>query len=247
VEHFSKRRATRPRALLACTSTAAPSGKNTFKELLAKSWVVQEHKAIGAVMMRALQRLLKARQPNRVPLTVAFSGIGTLLLANSTLNGRLEEIDPLAFATRINEIFTPQIECLHQCGGLVVRAIGDATLAAWGPASEIPSHADLALACGQKILSQWKSSIGAPPLRLRITLATGKMSVAVVGGQFQVYGVPMTVADRMQQLPGAERSQLLFTSETKACFSQPVSARSVGFVLASPGEDVEVFELPLEV
>ncbi len=107
-----------------------------------------------------------------------------------------------------------------------------------------PSHAELALTCGRKILERLRGGQGKSKFSysLRMVLATGKLAGRIVGGRFQVFGDPLAVAKRLEALQISKRSQILCTSETLAYIPAAVSSDPVGRVKGVAGNEVPVFE-----
>ncbi len=194
--------------------------------------------------LRSLKSILKAALvPETAPRP--FSGVGTVFLSD-VVNFEIPDdgIYPVTLATEMNTTFAGTHDTIKGAGGLIVTSVGEAVLAVWGPSFTAPSHAELALACGRKILeclrgSQEKSKFS---YSLRVVLATGKLAGRSVGGKFQVFGDPLAVAKRLEALQISKRSQILCTSETLAYIPADVSSQPVGRVKGVTGNEVAVFE-----
>jgi class 3 adenylate cyclase len=145
----------------------------------------------------------------------------------------------------MNTGFVFHAQCIQDSGGAIIQSVGDAILAVWEPSRLTPSHADLALATGRKVLRglrQINSETGIE-IHLRITLGTGKMTADWIGGRFQVVGAPYAVAQRLDQMDFPRRSQLLYTSETLDYITQKETCEAIGKIKGASGQDVPVFEL----
>jgi class 3 adenylate cyclase len=196
------------------------------------------------MILRSLKSILKAALAQETA-AQPFSGVGTVFLSN-VVNFEIPDdgIDPVRLATEMNTTFAATHDIISDAGGLIVTSVGDALLAVWGPSFVAPSHAELALACGRKILeclrvAQGKSKL---PYSLRIVLATGKLAGRSVGGRFQVSGDPLAVAKRLETLQISKRGQILCTSETLAHIPSGVRSEPVGRVKGAAGNEVTVFE-----
>lgn len=175
-----------------------------------------------------------------------FTGVGTLWLSDICgFPNVCEGISPEALARAMNTGFSFQAQCIQDRGGVIVQSVGDAILAVWEPSRLAPSHAELALATGRKLLSRRQPiNFGAGiEYHLRIAVATGTMTGDWIGGRFQVVGAPHAVAQRLQQMDVPRRSQLLCTSETLDYVAQIESSEAVGRIKGVSGDEVPVFEL----
>ena len=175
-----------------------------------------------------------------------FTGVGTLWLADiCAFPNVCEGMSPEALVRAMNTSFVSHAQSIQDSGGLIIQSIGDAILAVWEPSRLAPSHADLALATGRKVLRglrQINSETGIE-IHLRIALGTGKMTGDWIGGRFQVVGAPYAVAQRLDRMDFPRRSQLLYTSETLDCVSQKEASEPIGKIKGASGQDVPVFEL----
>jgi class 3 adenylate cyclase len=175
-----------------------------------------------------------------------FTGIGTLWLSDVCAFPSLREgilSDPLARAMNTRFVFHAQ--CIQDNGGVILQSTGDAILAVWEPSRLSPSHAELALATGRKVLKDLRriNSESGIEIHLRIALGTGKMTGDWIGGRFQVVGAPYAVVQRLDQMDFPRRSQVLYTSETLDCIAQKEASEPIGKIKGVSGQDVPVFEL----
>jgi class 3 adenylate cyclase len=175
----------------------------------------------------------------------SFTGVGTLWLSDiCAFPNACEGMSPEPLIRAMNTSFVSHAQCIHDSGGVVIQSVGDAILAVWEPSQLAPSHAELALATGRKVLRgvpQTNSETGIE-FHLRIALATGKMTADWIGGRFQVVGAPYAVAQRLVQMNIPRRSQLLYTSETLDYVAQKEPSEPIGQIKGVSGEDVPVFE-----
>ena len=173
-----------------------------------------------------------------------FSGVGTIFLCDVVdFKVPNDGVDSVALAREMNGVFAGIHECIRELGGLIVSSTGDAVLAVWGPSFVAPSHAELALACGRKILERLQkgSENSKFSYSLRIILATGQLDGRSVGGRFQVFGQPLAVAKRLEALQISKHSQILCTSETLACIPTGNSSDPIGQIKGAEGNDVMVY------
>src|SRR5436190_3883593 len=141
-------------------------------------------------MRSFLRRKLTTESPEFRP----FKGVGTLWLSDICgFDGICEGMSPEAITRTMNAISHCSSRCIHESRGVIVQSSGDAILAVWEPT---PSHAELALETGKRVLAlrrQVQSETGIE-LHLRIALATGTMTGDWIGGRFQVVGAPYAAA-----------------------------------------------------
>ncbi len=174
-----------------------------------------------------------------------FSGVGTVFLSDVCAAQVTEGMDSVALVKELNELFAMSVNCVHEADGFVVNFVGDAVLAVWGPASVVPSHAEVAWNCGRKLLDRWKDvqAKKGHVFSLRILLATGDLTVTMIGGRHQVYGKPMAMVKRIEELKLPKRNQIICTADTWPGVGDVAGSRVVGRVKGASGEDVEVWEI----
>ena len=194
--------------------------------------------------MRSLKSILKAA-PVQETSPQPFSGMGTVFLSD-IVNFEIPDdgIEPVTLATEMDSTFAAIQDTIKNTGGLIVTSVGDAVLAVWGPFFVSPSHAELALTCGRKILERLREAQGKSRFSysLRIVLATGKLAGTSLGGRFQVLGDPLAIAKRLETFQISKRSQILCTSETLAHIPSGARPEPVGHVKGASGDEVAVFE-----
>ena len=180
------------------------------------------------------------------PGDVSFSGVGSLLLSDiAGFSATASDIDPLRLIEIMGRILESERRCIHESDGFMpYTGVGEVILAIWRSSGSSPSHADLAIETARTILaeSQRVQDGTGFSLPVRVAVATGKMTVATVGGRQQVYGAPFTTAQRLLELPVPRRSHLLCTSETLELVSARPPADSIATVRGCSGQDVPVFE-----
>jgi class 3 adenylate cyclase len=192
-------------------------------------------------LFKALRSVLREKGNHQ---QFPFSGIGTLLVSDIALSSRIHEgISSEELAKAMNQFLGPQIRLANDHGGFVLM-IGDGILAAWGSSFSNPSHAEVAFQVGRSILSEVnrEDRDGGVCFNVRIALATGKITGALIGGRIQVVGTPFTTAKRLLELEITRRPHLLCTSETLNLVPDMQPPEPIARVRGCEGEEVAVFE-----
>lgn len=185
------------------------------------------------------------RSKNELP-EPQIRGIGTVMVTD--IGGVSLEQDSVSadeFMKVLNENVPSTHETIERYSGLVVRSVGDATLAAWGQQPPSVNHARLAYDAACSIL---RGRFSRPPTTglsfgIRIALGTGDLRVGVVGMGMQAYGRAVNLANRFHDLMKGKRNVLFLSGETHALLGEPPSRfRLVETGLVEGLSDAEVFE-----
>jgi class 3 adenylate cyclase len=153
-------------------------------------------------------------------------------------------------AAQMNEFYEVAGEAVEGQGGLVLRYVGDALLAAF---SEI-GHADAAVAAGislqQRLLEKNQNWVarGLPALQVGVGISSGEFAMGHMGFggyiEFGALGQDVNMAARIEKLTRDNGARILIAAATQELLREPLSTRSLGaFSLKGLEADVEVFEV----
>ncbi|MEM1046674.1 MAG: adenylate/guanylate cyclase domain-containing protein [Pseudomonadota bacterium] len=132
---------------------------------------------------------------------------------------RMEQVDPIAVAGFLSDLHCFYEDTTSSHSGLVVDYQGDGAVIVFGLPDPTIDDARSALACATALLSETdriRSDLFAgssPPLR--VSVHTGPVAAAVLGGQFgqvTVAGDTVNVASRLQEVAKIEAVPLVVTS-----------------------------------
>jgi class 3 adenylate cyclase len=154
----------------------------------------------------------------------------------------VDGMDPESLARLMNQTFQSFNRTIVEAGGFIVSTIGDATIAIWDASHVAPSHAELAINCGQAILQQRQKaqSEGGICSCLGILIATGKMTGAMIGGHLQFVGDPWITIKRLESFKISGRSQMFYTSKTLAHLTTQETPKPIGRIKEVGGNDAKV-------
>lgn len=134
-------------------------------------------------------------------MTVLFSDIADF----TTIS---EQFEPRQLTRLMQFYLTPLTRIIHEHRGTIDKYIGDAIMAFWGAPLADPEHprhavqAALAMAQRLQALEEELRVRGWPPLRIRIGVNTGMMSVGNMGSEFRmsytVLGDAVNLASRLE-------------------------------------------------
>ena len=191
---------------------AAPAGRSRLREL----------DDAGAAMGRAQQALrwFGLYVPHRLVSRLMEEGEETLRSQRRTVTvmftdivgftPQAEDMDEIGSAELLNRHFELLGPLIDQEHGVIDKYIGDAVMAVWGGIRRMPDHADAAcraaIAIAQAIRTdnQRRRTEGQDPIRLRIGVHTGPVTVGNIGApgriNYTVVGDTVNVAQRLEQL-----------------------------------------------
>jgi len=185
-----------------------------------------------------------------VPGHVPFRGIGTVFISNLCgLGGSLEGCGAEVFASHVNRVVDIQVRAVHETAGVFLGFGADISIAYWHPTNTKPSHGELALACGLRILKEFRRLQSNEPfsMNIRIALGTGDMSGDLIAGRIQVVGPAWNTARQLMDLGRPQGSSMLCTQETlDIAPSLAVPLRSAGRIQHGSGKEVDVYEVLTE-
>lgn len=204
--------------------------------------VVRNH-ARAEASERRVQRLFGRYVPAPILRELLDAGhlapqtrFATLLFADIEGFTRLSEsMHPTELVQLLNEFFTAVTEIVGRNGGVVINYIGDALLVSFNAPLPVEDHADRALAASLEILAMTTSQqFDGQTIRLRIGIATGLIAAGTVGAAddrqtYTVYGNPVNLAQRLQELTKDMNTNCLICGVTAQ------QARAVGPTLTRLG------------
>lgn len=170
--------------------------------------------------------------------TIVFADI-----VNSTQ--LIEALDPEEAADRLAPLIQAMVAGIHQYGGTVIRSEGDAIVALFGAPHAYEDHA--VRACHAAIAIRRRvSELDDAALKLRIALHSGEVMVRPVvrdvSVEYEVTGVPMHVASRIEKL--AQPGTICATRATIQLVEGLVNATRLGlFALKGFTEPIELYEV----
>jgi class 3 adenylate cyclase/tetratricopeptide (TPR) repeat protein len=170
----------------------------------------------------------------------------TILFADIVDSTKLiEALDPEEAADRLGPLIRAMVSGIHQYGGTVIRSEGDAILALFGAPHAYEDHAVRACHSAIAILRR-VAELNDPALNLRVALNSGEVMVRPVvrdvSVEYEVTGVPMHVASRVEKL--AKPGMIYATRATIQLVEGLVNATRLGhFTMKGMSEPVELFEV----
>ncbi|MDB5583222.1 MAG: hypothetical protein JWR80_8398 [Bradyrhizobium sp.] len=170
----------------------------------------------------------------------------TILFADIVDSTQLiEALDPEEAADRLGPLIQAMVAGIHQYGGTVIRSEGDAIVALFGAPHAYEDHA--VRACHAAIAIRRRvGELNDAALKLRIALHSGEVMVRPVvrdvSVEYEVTGVPMHVASRIEKL--AQPGTICATRATIQLVGGLVNATRLGvFPLRGFSEPVELYEV----
>ncbi len=113
-------------------------------------------------------------------------------------------------ARLLNEHFSLLATCVDSEGGIIDKYIGDSLMAFWGPPLGEADHAEgacraaIAMRDTMRRFNERRRTLGAPPLRIRVGIHTGRAIVGNIGApgrtDFTVVGDTVNIAQRLEQM-----------------------------------------------
>src|SRR5579871_381959 len=170
----------------------------------------------------------------------------TVLFADTVESTRLiEALDPEEASDRLGPLIQAMVGGIHQYGGTVIRSEGDAIVALFGAPHAYEDHAVRACQSAIAILRR-VVELNDDELQIRVALHSGEVMVRPVvrdvSVEYEVTGVPMHVASRVEKL--AKAGTIYATRATVQLVEGLVSVSWLGsFELRGLSEAVELFEV----
>lgn len=144
--------------------------------------------------------------------------------------------DPAGLLAIVNTHLTVVVRAIQKCGGTVEKFVGDGVFATFGAHSELPEHAERALAAGMacvganEALNRRKAQEWGFRLDVGIGMATGKMVVGTIGAPERsergVLGDPVNIAARLVER--ARAGELLLTDSVYRAIADHIRADMAG-------------------
>jgi len=152
-------------------------------------------------------------------MTVLFSDIADFTAIS-------ERFEPRQLTRLMQCFLTPLTRIIHEHRGTIDKYIGDAIMAFWGAPLVDPEHsrhavqAALAMIGALRALEEEFRTQGWPPLRIRIGLNTGTMSVGNMGSEFRmsytVLGDAVNLASRLESAAKRYGVAIIISEYTRA-------------------------------
>jgi adenylate cyclase len=152
-------------------------------------------------------------------MTVLFSDIADFTAIS-------ERFEPRQLTHLMQCYLTPLTRIIHEHRGTIDKYIGDAIMAFWGAPLADPEHsrhavqAALAMIGALRALEEEFQTQGWPPLRIRIGLNTGTMSVGNMGSEFRmsytVLGDAVNLASRLESAAKRYGVAIIISEYTRA-------------------------------
>jgi adenylate cyclase len=204
-----------------------------------------------SLVMRLLGREEEELQSVERQLTVMFTDI----VGFTPRSERLPASETAAF---LNDHFALLATCIEAEDGTIDKFIGDALMAFWGAPDEQPDHALRACRAGQAIIraidadNARREAAGQDPVRLRVGIHTGAMTVGNIGApgrmNYTVVGDAVNTAQRLEalgvQFAKAAAVVVLISGTTAAMARDQLPLTEAGsFEVKGRAEPIEVFRL----
>jgi adenylate cyclase len=143
-----------------------------------------------------------------------------------------ERLEPRQLTRLMQCCLTPLTRIIHEHRGTIDKYIGDAIMAFWGAPLADPEHprhavrAALAMLAALRSLAEEFQAQGWPPLRIRIGLNTGMMSVGNMGSEFRmsytVLGDAVNLASRLESAARGYGVAIVISEYTRALVPEVV-------------------------
>lgn len=132
----------------------------------------------------------------------------------------VETLTPVETIDLLNEYYEVLIKIIKEYGGTVNKFIGDALMVMFNAPIDDVDHAIHAINCGEKIILETNSHLFGSKygLKTRIGINTGSVIAGKLGGvdrfEYTLLGDNVNIAQRLEQLNKATKTNLLFSEET---------------------------------
>ena len=165
-----------------------------------------------------------------------------------------EKLSPRELVALLNEFLSEMTDIILAHGGTVDKFEGDAIIAFWGAPVAMPNHAEqaaLAAIAMQKRLGQLRQAwakTGAPLLKMRIGLCSGKAVVGNMGSvnrmDYTMMGDTVNTAARLEGVNKVYGIYTLMSESTQRMLHKTFLTRKIDRVLViGKKEPVAIFEL----
>lgn len=167
-----------------------------------------------------------------------------------------ERLSPENLVVLLNEYLGGAADTVTESHGIVDKFIGDAVVAFWGSPftsehAALSCRASLGLVELTRRMKDRCETLGAPPLRLRVGIATGEVLVGNIGSRnkynYTVMGDAVNLASRLEGTNKIYKTQILVTARTAREAGDAVISRKIDTVRVvgrlEPVEIVEVLAL----
>ena len=131
--------------------------------------------------------------------------------------GLSEGLPAPVIAEFLNRHFALLGACIEDEDGTVDKFIGDSVMAFWGAPDDQPDHAERASRAARAIAiaieadNQTRLAAGDPPVRVRIGLHSGPVTVGNIGApgriNYTIIGDTVNIAQRLEQLGKADAAE----------------------------------------
>ena len=228
-------------ALATLEFAAEPNLPSRLRELDdAGAALGRAHKALRWFGLYVPQRLVRRLMAEGEEALASKRRVVTIMFTDIVgFTPQAEALDEVRSAELLNahfELLGAIIDAEH---GIIDKYIGDAVMAVWGAIQRMPDHADracraaLAIAAAIAADNRSRRERGLPPIRLRIGLHSGQVTVGNIGApgrvNYTVVGDSVNVAQRLEQLgkphmQADDETIVLASAETLAYLQDPASA-----------------------
>jgi class 3 adenylate cyclase len=171
-----------------------------------------------------------------------------------------ELLTPAAVVHVINSYFTAMSAPIRDHQGIIDKYMGDAIMAFWAPPFTAPEeHARLACLSAiaqRELLAAFQARLpeltglrhSAPPIEMRIGIATGDVVIGNVGSEvsknYTVIGDTVNLAARLEVLNKHYGTRTLIAGATEALARAAIETREIDLVaVAGKSEPIQIFEL----
>lgn len=167
--------------------------------------------------------------------------------------GLAERLSPEDLVALLNEYLGGAADTVTELRGIVDKFIGDAVVAFWGSPftgehAALSCRASLGLVELTRRMKDRCESLGAPPLRIRVGIATGEVLVGNIGSRnkynYTVMGDAVNLASRLEGVNKIYNTQILVTARTAQEAGDAVISRRIDTVrVVGRSEPVEIVEV----
>ncbi len=183
-------------------------------------------KYVPASVANAIIEDRGALEPQRRTATMLFTDI-------KGFTAMVEQMDPAAVMTMLNDYFAAVGEVIVAEGGVINQFQGDAILATFNVPVPDEDHAAAAIRAARQIHETVENrSFAGHTVRSRIGIATGEVMAGSVGSGSQsaytVHGDAVNLAARLEQMNKETGTTILIAGPTVEACRDPIEAKMVG-------------------